>query len=210
MSRFSKTLVASAIFSTGLVFSGGAAAQAAWLANEGPIDISGDLVVDNTPKGGAAVAFGCKVKMAGEILGVNGAGMTEFRIDNFSARNNGWDPTFSLFCNSVTTEVLGVDSLPWQGTINPTTMRVAVSGVFINVVDPLLPTQPGCGPNGVLTGDWRQAVNPAAREDLRSAYSVIDYGDINSPASPIVDAGPGDCLVGGVLNVTRPTGPLVQ
>lgn len=209
MFNANKTLVASAIAAMGLSYAMTAAAQPpAWLADEGPIDIIGDIVVNNTPKDGSASNFGCKVLMTGEILGVDpGTGNTDFRIDNVSARNNGWDATFSTFCNAVTTG----GSLPWTGSIDPATMNVTINGIFFNAVHPFLPPQPGCGPAGTLTGQWRQTTTLSQLGDLRSAYSVIHLANgVENPTTPIVDAGPGDCLIGGTLNVTRPTGPLVQ
>lgn len=221
MSRFTRTLITSVIASSGLALSAGAMAQPPkWLADQGPLLIIGDVVVDNTNKQstspqGTADNFACKVHMHATALGqvpMNPNSLL-FQVDHAQIMNNGGDPNFSAFCAAVTT-----GGFPWTGQVvevGPDDYDVTISGIFINA-----PNQPGCGPNGTVTATWKQTwtlsydqagVGPFG-SFLRSAYSMIQFpGGPKEPMTPIIDGDPNDeyCLIGGVLNVTRPTGPLV-
>lgn len=220
MTKFNTTLIASAIVSTGLAFSAGVSAQPPkWLGDQGPLLIIGDVVVDNTAKQsssppGTADNFACKVHMH-----ATGTGNGNFTVDHVQIMNNGGDPVQSAFCHLVTTvHPISGPSLPWNGQIsevNPGDYEVTIEDIFINA-----PGQPGCGPNGTVTGIWKQTwfmsydqagVGPFG-SFLRSAYSMIQFpGGPKEPLTPIIDDDKEKeyCLIGGVLNVTRPTGPLV-
>lgn len=222
MTKINTTLIASAVVSVGLVFSAGVSAQPPkWLADEGPFQIIGDIVVNNTgkqstPLPGTAANFGCKVHMH-----ATGTGDGDFTIDHVQILGNGWAEPFSAFCHLVTTSVNGTSTLPWSGSVDevsPGEFEVTISDLFFNA-----PGQPGCGiddngdyfPGSTLTGQWRQSWtashDPTFGSFLRSAYTTIYFGSLESPPTEIVDGATNDeyCLIGGVLNVTRPTGPLV-
>lgn len=219
MNMLKKTLIASAVTSMGLAFSAGVSAQPPkWLGDQGPLLIIGDVVVDNTAKTsstppGTANNFACKVHMHGRALGQDPMNPNDllFQVDHAQIMNNGGDPIFSAFC-----QLVAIGGLPWNGRVTEVGVNdyeVTIDNIFINA-----PGQPGCGPNGTVTGVWKQTwfmshdqTGPFG-STLRSAYSMIQFpGGPKEPMTPIIDEDPGEeyCLIGGVLNVTRPTGPLV-
>jgi hypothetical protein len=220
MFNANKTLVASAIAAMSLSYATTAPAQtAAWPADEGPIEILGDVVVNNTGKGGAAANFGCKVQMKGTLLGVNpGTGDLDFQIDWVQILNNGWADgapfPWSVGCHTVTTADAMGSTLPWSGSTDGT--NVTITGLYFNA-----PGQPGCGTSGSgnppprdpassLTGQWRQSLSSTGSSQLRSASTTIYLGSLDTPATVVSDTdSAGNCLIGGVLNVIRPVGPLL-
>ncbi len=215
-----KTLVASAIATMGLGFSMGASAQT-WVANQGPFEIIGDVVVDNTLKGGPASNFGCKVRMQGNLLGTT-AGVLNFVITAVQVLNNGWADgaaPWSAGCHTVSTSDANGTTLPWTGAANGT--NVTITGLYFNAVGS---GQPGCGTNGTTTGglpnrdpastmtaQWRQSLASLPSGPLRSASTTIFMADMSAPTVPVVDSDPaGDCRIAGVLNMSRRMGPIVQ
>lgn len=214
MSKFNKTLVASAIV-TGLAvasFSNIASAQTKGLYPAGPVWINGYVSVNNVPKGGNFTDFACKVKGHGRIVD----GTSQILIEGVQAlhRSSGQIPRG---CHTVV-----ASNLPWiveihsQPTPDPnglfppvtaSTGDVTVTGVVFQAVGT---GQPGCGTDapGTIKSDviWRQDVVPFTT-GLPQTFDDPAYSTLLLDDAEIQEDKIDGCRISGILKITRPVAP---
>lgn len=179
-----------------LMLAGAATAQS--ISPPGPLQISGEVSVDNTAKSGGVYSdFACSVEMFGLATGTN-----SFVITGVQILNDG-DGQIPRGCNAVVPA-----QLPWTATI---TGASAPYTLTIDDVAFQAQGQPGCGYSGGSPDPASQLVTTWAQDDTTvpaGAFFDAAYSRVELSSDTISDGDTGDCTISGELKVTRPMAPI--
>ena len=191
-----KSFGLAASVTAGLLFSGMAAAQT--FAPSGPVQITGQVSVDNTAKSGGSFSdFACAV----EMFGFAPTGSNVISITGVQVLNDA-DGQIERGCHTVQPF-----QLLWTVTVVGTT--ATIDDIAFQAVGT---GQPGCGFSGgspdpasqlVTTWDQDNSTLPAGAQ-FDPAFSRIVMA-----ADPISDGDTGNCTISGEIRITRPSAPRI-